>query len=222
MTGFAYTVSVAKSTEKRSAILAAAQTCFWRNGIRRTSIEDVAREAGVAKGTVYLYFASKEELFGSLARELCTAALAAVHAALAARGPLAARLAAALDAKVGYFHRLLAGSLHAAELVDSKAAVAERSLAELDRDFHSAIDRALSAAKAGGDARGRAELLDLILAAAYGTARQAELRGESSSEVFRARLQLHVERLLGASKGAGAKPRSARPRAARARSRAAR
>lgn len=222
MTGFAYTVSVTKATEKRSAILAAAQTCFWRNGIRRTSIEDVAREAGVAKGTVYLYFASKEELFGSLANELCGAALEGVHGALAARGTLASRLAAALDAKIGYFHRLLAGSPHAAELVDSKAAVAERSLAELDRDFHSAIGRALAAARAGGDARGRAELLDLILAAAYGTARQAELRGESSPEGFRARLALHIERLLGAGKGAGAKPRSARPRAARARSRAAR
>ena len=41
--------------------------------------------------------------------------------------------------------------------------------------------------------------LDLILAAAYGTARQAELRGESSAEAYRARLQLHLDRLLGAS-----------------------
>jgi AcrR family transcriptional regulator len=222
MTGFAYTVSVAKAKDKRSAILAAAQTCFWRNGIRHTSIEDVAREAGVAKGTVYLYFASKEELFGSLASELCAAALLGVHAALAGGGALAPRLASALDAKIGYFHRLLAGSPHATELVDSKATVAERSLAALDRDFQSALDRALAEARVGGDARGRAELLDLILAAAYGTARQAELRGESSPEVFRARLQLHIERLLGADHASGAKPRPARPRAARARSRAAR
>jgi len=207
---------MARALDKRAAILAAAQTCFWRNGIRRTAIEDVAREAGVAKGTVYLYFASKAELFASLAGEMCAAALAGVHAALAARGALTHRLAGALDAKIGYFHRLLAGSPHAAELLESKAAVAERSFAALERDFHGAIDRALAEAKVGGDARARAELLELILAAAYGTARQAELRGETSPEVYRARLQLHLDRLI----GAGSRARHATPRAARARSRA--
>jgi AcrR family transcriptional regulator len=218
LTGFAYTVSVAKVEAKRAAILAAAQTCFWRNGIRRTAIEDVAREAEVAKGTVYLYFASKEELFASLASELCAGALVGVRDALAGREPLTRRLAAALDAKIGYFHRLLAGSPHAAELVESKAAVAERSFEALERDFHAALDRALVDARVGGDARARTELLELILAAAYGTARQAELRGESSPEVYRARLQLHLDRLL----GTGVRARAAKPRAARARSRAAR
>ena len=218
MTELAYTVSVAKTEEKRAAILAAAQTCFWRNGIRRTAIEDVAREAEVAKGTVYLYFASKEELFASLASEMCGAALAGVRESLAASGPLTRRLAAALDAKIGYFHRLLAGSPHAAELLDSKAAVAERSFEALERDFHALLDRALADARVGGDVRARAQLLDLILAAAYGTARQAELRGESSPEAYRARLQLHLDRLIGTS----ARARGAKPRAARARSRAAR
>ena len=52
---------------RRAAILAAAQACFWRSGIRRTAIEDVAVEAKLAKGTIYLYFASKEELFAALA-----------------------------------------------------------------------------------------------------------------------------------------------------------
>jgi AcrR family transcriptional regulator len=118
---------MAKTSERRAAILAAAQTCFWRNGIRRTAIEDVAREAGVAKGTVYLYFASKEELFATLAGELCDASLRGVRAALAGRGRLARRLAGALDAKIGHFHRLLAGSPHAAELLESTAAMAERS-----------------------------------------------------------------------------------------------
>jgi AcrR family transcriptional regulator len=209
---------MAKVEAKRAAILAAAQTCFWRNGIRRTAIEDVAREAEVAKGTVYLYFASKEELFASLASEMCAGALAGVRKSLAGREPLTRRLAAALDAKIGYFHRLLAGSPHAAELLESKAAVAERSFEALERDFHAALDRALADAGVGGDSRARAELLDLILAAAYGTARQAELRGESSPEAYRARLQLHLDRLLGASPRAS----RARPRAARARSRAGR
>lgn len=53
---------------KREAILAAALALFGRYGYRRTSIDDIAREAGVAKGTVYLYVESKEALFDLVAR----------------------------------------------------------------------------------------------------------------------------------------------------------
>ena len=45
--------TVAASTTKREVILAAALTLFGRYGYRRTSIDDIAREAGVVKGTLY-------------------------------------------------------------------------------------------------------------------------------------------------------------------------
>src|SRR5262245_64893856 len=102
MTDFVYTVipmGEERTERRRAAILAAAQNCFWKSGIRRTAIEDVANEAGLAKGTIYLYFESKEELFAALAAQLCEASLAGVEAALAAHAPLARRLAGALDAK---------------------------------------------------------------------------------------------------------------------------
>ncbi len=208
-------VSMAESSKKRAAILAAAQVCFSRNGVRRTAIEDVAREAGIAKGTIYLYFASKEELFAALASELCHEALREVRAALAGSGTLSRRLAGALDAKIGRFHRLLANSPHAAELLGSKVTMAARSFRELDAAFRESLDRALADANLPGDGRARAELLDLVLAAGYGTARFAELRGERSSKAYRARLERHLDLLL-------ARPRRAPTRrAARARSRAA-
>lgn len=47
---------------KRRRILDAATALFLRQGYRKTSIDEVAREAGVAKGTVYLYFAKKVDL----------------------------------------------------------------------------------------------------------------------------------------------------------------
>lgn len=189
----------AAAPERRAAILAAAQTCFWRSGIRRTAIEDVALEAGLAKGTIYLYFASKEELFAALAAELCSESLAAVDAALAQPGGLARRLAAALDAKIGHFHRLLAGSPHASELLDGSARIAAEPLAKLDRAFRAALGRAIEAAKLGLDSRRRAELVDLILAAGYGTARQGELKGQLGSPSQRAKLERHVQLLLDAS-----------------------
>jgi AcrR family transcriptional regulator len=49
-------------------IVEAARLCFVDNGFAATRIEDVAARAGVAKGTVYLYFPTKEALFEAVAR----------------------------------------------------------------------------------------------------------------------------------------------------------
>jgi AcrR family transcriptional regulator len=64
---------------KREAILTSAHEAFERFGFKKTSIEDIARAAGVAKGTVYLAAPSKAELFYEvLLRELhaCNADIA--------------------------------------------------------------------------------------------------------------------------------------------------
>lgn len=50
-------------------LLAAALEQFVERGYAATRLEDVARRAGVSKGTLYLYFANKEELFKAVVRE---------------------------------------------------------------------------------------------------------------------------------------------------------
>ncbi len=52
--------------DKREAILRAATHVFARNGYFNAKVADVARVAGVADGTVYLYFKSKEEILRSI------------------------------------------------------------------------------------------------------------------------------------------------------------
>ncbi len=52
-----------------SEITAAALEVFVEKGFAATRLEDVAARAGVSKGTVYLYFESKEELFKAVVRE---------------------------------------------------------------------------------------------------------------------------------------------------------
>jgi AcrR family transcriptional regulator len=104
---------------KREAIFDAALELFGRYGYRRTSIDDIARAAGVAKGTVYLYVENKEALFRTLAQGLLDGVLADARAAAGGRGDVAARLFAILDAKFGFFHDLLRRSPHASELLDS-------------------------------------------------------------------------------------------------------
>src|SRR5512141_669672 len=54
------------TANKRQAILRAATRVFARNGYFNSKVADIAREAGVADGTVYLYFKSKEEILHSI------------------------------------------------------------------------------------------------------------------------------------------------------------
>ena len=57
-----------RSAERRDAILAAALDEFAARGFAATRLDDVAKRADVAKGTIYLHFADKETLFQELIR----------------------------------------------------------------------------------------------------------------------------------------------------------
>ncbi len=51
---------------RKTAIILAAQKLFAQFGLRKTSVDEIARGAQVAKGTIYNYFASKEEIFSAV------------------------------------------------------------------------------------------------------------------------------------------------------------
>ena len=59
----------------RGAIARAALEVFTERGFAAARMEDVARRAGVAKGTIYLHFANKEALFEAIVRETILPAL---------------------------------------------------------------------------------------------------------------------------------------------------
>ena len=73
---------------KREAILAAALQEFSARGFAAARLDDVARRAGVAKGTIYLYFRDKETLFQELVRAELSPVVLALEAAPAADLPL--------------------------------------------------------------------------------------------------------------------------------------
>src|SRR5436305_13240385 len=60
---------------RRAAILAAALEEFTARGYEGARLDDVAKRAGVAKGTIYLYFADKETLFQELVRSMVSPVL---------------------------------------------------------------------------------------------------------------------------------------------------
>ena len=65
-----------RKDDRPSEIIAAALACFAERGFAATRLEDVARNAGVTKGTLYLYFPNKEELFKAVVRRTIVAGIA--------------------------------------------------------------------------------------------------------------------------------------------------
>lgn len=75
--------SSAKRTRRKEArpgeIIEAAITIFVEHGFAAARLEDVARLAGVSKGTLFVYFATKEELFRAVAQHLLAMNLASMQ-----------------------------------------------------------------------------------------------------------------------------------------------
>jgi AcrR family transcriptional regulator len=105
---------------RRAQIVDAALSLFGRYGYRRTSIDDIAREAGIAKGTVYLSFASKDEVFLSVSQVLAGRMLASAETARQQPGTVQDRLTGVTVAWYGTYFDTVCGSPHAAELMDAK------------------------------------------------------------------------------------------------------
>jgi AcrR family transcriptional regulator len=80
----------ARSAERRDAILSAALDEFSIRGFEAARLDDVARRAGVAKGTIYLYFRDKETLFQELIRAMLTPLVGTIEALGESDLPLAA------------------------------------------------------------------------------------------------------------------------------------
>ncbi|MBN1858543.1 TetR/AcrR family transcriptional regulator [Candidatus Bipolaricaulota bacterium] len=59
-------MSIQTAPDKRSRILEAATTVFANTGFHASRVQDIAEQAGVAKGTIYLYFRNKEEILLSI------------------------------------------------------------------------------------------------------------------------------------------------------------
>lgn len=70
--------AVSETTSKRGAILEAATRVFLSSGYGNTSMDAVARDAGVSKQTVYSHFGTKDALYSSVIRTKCDELLAPV------------------------------------------------------------------------------------------------------------------------------------------------
>jgi AcrR family transcriptional regulator len=115
-------------------IVEAALEVFAEKGFSAARIDDVAARAGISKGTLYLYFASKEELFKAVVRQALLPNLARVEGLLRAHpGPSAARI----ELMIGQIGALLQGTRIG---VIPKLVIAEAgNFPELARFYHQEV-----------------------------------------------------------------------------------
>ena len=164
----------ATAGDKREIILTAALDLFRQYGYRRTSMEDIARAAAVAKGTLYLYFKSKDELFEAICRSLADQIAAGVTAAQALDLPLEAKLTALMEAKFGFAYRWVLSSPHAAELIDSSHRLKGDVFEPVTQQFRQAVLQLVRDGTARGELDPKAAGLsqeaavEALIAAAYG------------------------------------------------------
>jgi AcrR family transcriptional regulator len=88
----------ARLAARYEAIIAAARALASESGLRAVQIAPVAERAGVAAGTVYRYFPSKEDLVAAVLRHTADSEVTAIRAAAAAAPGVLSALAAALMA----------------------------------------------------------------------------------------------------------------------------
>jgi len=173
----------ASENPKRDAILVAAATVFRRYGYRRTSMEDIAKETGVSRPSVYSYFKNKDEVFRSLSQQLHENALFESKRRLEAdaeKTPLEERLGGALAAKLGGVTTFGDESPHGNEICDEANRLCGDIVLDASSRFQSMLTTAFRKADRDGEIslggerptpQAAAELLNL---GAYGLIRGAE------------------------------------------------
>jgi len=96
-------VNKSKSEETRGRILTAALHLFRERGFEQTTMREVAKEAGVALGSAYYYFESKESIVMAFYHQAQDAMIATIEEALPKQKGLKARLRTILDVKFQHF-----------------------------------------------------------------------------------------------------------------------
>ena len=176
-----------KTSGKRERVVEAARELFLAHGLRGTSMEAIARRAGVAKPTLYAHFPDKDAVFLAILEALLTEKLAIFERMMATELPVAERIGQALAAEFAVVVGAIEGSPHRAELFGEHrraAALMEQSDAQVSARIAAELRQA-----------GVAEperLVNLLLAAAFGLVQRGSGGAQLSQDIA-----LVAERLIG-------------------------
>jgi len=131
---------------RRAAILDAAVRVFLRYGFKKTSMDDLARAAGLSRQGLYLHFATKEDLFKAAVSTLVASLRAATRAALSREDEgVEARILGAFEAIHGAFVGQV-GAAYMNELLETANTLVGPSVADLERELVADVVRLLRSA----------------------------------------------------------------------------
>lgn len=132
-----------RAAERRTAIIEAAMDEFIARGFAATRLDDVAKRAGVAKGTIYLHFKDKESMF----EELIRTALVPMIGRLQAPPPSGGSVRDAVEGFAQNFIREVAGTRRA-DIVRLIVAEGPRFPAIADFYYREVVSRGLAGMRA--------------------------------------------------------------------------
>src|SRR5689334_13406626 len=132
-----------RAAERRAAIVEAAMEEFIARGFAATRLDDIAKRAGVAKGTIYLHFKDKESMFEELVRTV----IVPVVAKLNALPPPTGSVRDLIEAFAGNFLKEVIGTRRG-DLVRLIVAEGPRFPSVADFYYREVVSRGISAMRA--------------------------------------------------------------------------
>jgi AcrR family transcriptional regulator len=184
--------------DRREAILAAAERLFAHYGPSKTTIGDIAREAGIGVGSVYLEFCSKDDIVAELAESRHQSVLGSMRAAAREEGSFAERLSRVLEARIVALLQLAEQGTHSCDLVLCSAAPVKSAWGRFQQEELALVASLLEQGTRSGefavhDVQPTAELLQR----AYATFSPPWLFEQERSQVLRLVRSLNVLLLNG-------------------------
>jgi AcrR family transcriptional regulator len=183
---------------KAAAILEAALQTFFQYGVKRATMDDIARAAGMSRPALYLVYKNKTDIFRACLRAMMDELEGKLDLILAASGSAEERILAVIRAGIVEPHEFVGASQHAEELFASKSDVA----ADLFRDWMAMLETVIATIlrqeadlqRIGLDGAGVSaeEIAALITDAAEGL----KLRLTTVAELAR-RLEVFVRMMIG-------------------------
>ena len=130
--------------EREENIVEAAKAVFSRYGVKRTTMSDIAAEAGIVRQTLYNAFPNKDEILRATIRLHAERSLAAIEAGCAATADLGDQLDIVFKHLVISPYDQVRSSPHADEIIMGLSAAAQDEIAIVDERYRAAVEALLA------------------------------------------------------------------------------